>query len=79
MSFYPFFPHEIYVLIELILGHLHYLLTDVLPQPNSPAYNVFHSDQPAEMCLKAKNMGSAPSPPHGISKITLKVVEFHLC
>lgn len=36
MSFYPFVPHEISVLIELILGHLRYLLTDVPPQPNSP-------------------------------------------
>src|SRR6266478_3137481 len=35
MSFYPFVPHEISVLIELILGHLRYLLTDVPPQPNS--------------------------------------------
>ncbi|KAK8684291.1 hypothetical protein V6N13_040321 [Hibiscus sabdariffa] len=29
-SFYPFVPHEIYVLVELILGHMRYLLTDVL-------------------------------------------------
>ena len=36
MSFYPFVPHEISVLIELILGHLRYLFTDVPPQPNSP-------------------------------------------
>ncbi|KAK8590558.1 hypothetical protein V6N13_057451 [Hibiscus sabdariffa] len=36
MSFYPFVPHEIFVLVELILGHLRYLLTDVPPQPNSP-------------------------------------------
>ena len=36
MSFYPFVPHEISVLIELILGHLRYCLTDVPPQPNSP-------------------------------------------
>uniref|UniRef100_A0A6N2KBL2 Senescence-associated protein n=1 Tax=Salix viminalis TaxID=40686 RepID=A0A6N2KBL2_SALVM len=34
-SFYPFVPHEISVLVELILGHLRYLLTDVPPQPNS--------------------------------------------
>ncbi|CAN7092806.1 unnamed protein product [Brassica rapa subsp. narinosa] len=27
-SFYPFVPHEISVLVELILGHLRYLLTD---------------------------------------------------
>ncbi|CAN1149820.1 Putative uncharacterized protein ART2, partial [Linum perenne] len=34
-SFYPFVPHEISVLVELILGHLRYLLTDVPPQSNS--------------------------------------------
>jgi hypothetical protein len=31
MSFYPFVPLEISVLVELILGHLRYLLTDVPP------------------------------------------------
>ncbi|PHT72613.1 Regulator of rDNA transcription protein 15 [Capsicum annuum] len=40
-SFYPSVPHEISVLVDLILGHLCYLLTDVLPQPNSPPDNVF--------------------------------------
>src|SRR4051812_30615590 len=35
-SFYPFVLHEISVLIELLLGHLRYRLTDVPPQPNSP-------------------------------------------
>ena len=35
-SFSPFGLHEISVLIELTLGHLRYLLTDVPPQPNSP-------------------------------------------
>jgi hypothetical protein len=78
MSFYPFVPHEISVLVELILGHLRYLLTDVPPQPNSPPDNVFRPDRPVETCLKAKNRGNAPSPPHEISKITLKVVVFHL-
>ncbi|CAN6972845.1 unnamed protein product [Brassica rapa subsp. trilocularis] len=43
-SFYPFVPHEISVLVELILGHLHYLLTDVPPQPNSPPDNVLLPD-----------------------------------
>ncbi|CAN6458143.1 unnamed protein product [Victoria cruziana] len=38
MSFYPFVPHEISVLVELILGHLRYLLTDVPPQPNTRAW-----------------------------------------
>ncbi|PHT25719.1 Regulator of rDNA transcription protein 15 [Capsicum baccatum] len=48
MSFYPSVPHEISVLVELILGHLRYLLTDVPPQPNSPPDNVFRPDRPAE-------------------------------
>ena len=43
MSFYPFVPHEISVLIELILGHLRYLLADVPPQPNSPPGNVLRA------------------------------------
>ncbi|CAN1125531.1 Regulator of rDNA transcription protein 15 [Linum perenne] len=65
-SFYPFVPHEISVLVELILGHLRYLLTDMPPQPNSPR-------------LWSKRRGSAPPPIHGISKITLKVVVFQFC
>src|SRR5690349_24802546 len=40
-SFYPFVLHEISVLIELALGHLRYILTDVPPQPNSPPDYVF--------------------------------------
>src|SRR5580693_5696742 len=39
-SFSPFILHEISVLIELPLGHLRYLLTDVPPQPNSPPHYV---------------------------------------
>ncbi|XP_019414556.1 PREDICTED: uncharacterized protein LOC109326313 [Lupinus angustifolius] len=76
-SFYPFVPHEISVLVELILGHLRYLLTDVPPQPNSPPDNVFRPDRPTEAGLGSKNRGCAPPLIHGISKITLKVVEFH--
>ncbi|XP_019427113.1 PREDICTED: uncharacterized protein LOC109335436 [Lupinus angustifolius] len=76
-SFYPFVPHEISVLVELILGHLRYLLTDVPPQPNSPPDNVFRPDRPTEAGLGSKNRGCAPPPIHGISKITLKVVVFH--
>ncbi|KAK8610616.1 hypothetical protein V6N13_081772 [Hibiscus sabdariffa] len=53
-SFYHFVPHEISVLVELILGHLRYLLTDVPPQPNSPPDNVFCPDQPAEPGLGSK-------------------------
>ena len=45
MSFYPFVLHEISVLIELILGHLRYLLTDVPPQPNSPPDYVLRLDR----------------------------------
>ena len=44
-SFSPFSPHEIYVLIELTLGHLRYLLTDVPPQPNSPSDFVCRTDR----------------------------------
>ncbi|PHT61524.1 Regulator of rDNA transcription protein 15 [Capsicum annuum] len=53
-SFYPSVPHDISVLVELILGHLHYLLTDVLPQPKSPPDNVFRPDRPAERGLGTK-------------------------
>ncbi|KAG6414460.1 hypothetical protein SASPL_127185 [Salvia splendens] len=76
-SFYPSVLHEISVLVELILGHLRYLLTDVPPQPNSPPDNVFRPDQPTEASLGSKKRGDAPLPIHGISKITLKVVVFH--
>ncbi|CAN1172457.1 Putative uncharacterized protein ART2, partial [Linum perenne] len=59
-SFYPFVPHEISVLVELILGHLRYLLTDVPPQPNSPPDNVFRPDRPAERPLVQKE-GQCPA------------------
>ncbi|CAN7022699.1 unnamed protein product [Brassica rapa subsp. trilocularis] len=60
-SFYPFVPHEISVLVELILGHLRYLLTDVPPQPNSPPDNVLRSDRPAEASLGSKRRGCYPA------------------
>ncbi|GJS23072.1 hypothetical protein Tco_0451704 [Tanacetum coccineum] len=60
-SFYPSIPHEISVLVELILGHLHYLLTDVPPQPNSPPDNVFRLDRPAEASLGTKKRGHCPA------------------
>ncbi|PHT25189.1 Regulator of rDNA transcription protein 15 [Capsicum baccatum] len=67
-SFYPSVPHEISVLVELILGHLRYLLTDVPPQPNSPPDNVFRPDQPADRIplvrtsseLAVRRAGKAP-------------------
>uniref|UniRef100_A0A6N2NM75 Senescence-associated protein n=1 Tax=Salix viminalis TaxID=40686 RepID=A0A6N2NM75_SALVM len=65
-SFYPFVPHEISVLVELILGHLRYLLTDVPPQPNSPPDNVFRPDRPPKRPC-SKKRGSAPPPIHGIT------------
>ena len=77
MSFYPFVLHEISVLVELILGHLRYLLTDVPPQPNSPPDNVFHLDRTE--VLKARSRDRVPPPTNGISKTTLKVVVFHRC
>jgi hypothetical protein len=43
-DFYPFVPLKISVLDESPLGHLHYLLTDVPPQLNSPPDNVFDPD-----------------------------------
>ncbi|KAF1856143.1 hypothetical protein Lal_00046654, partial [Lupinus albus] len=72
-SFYPFVPHEISVLVELILGHLRYLLTDVPPQPNSPPDNVFRPDRPTEAGLGSKNRGCAPPPIHGIIGFPLSV------
>ncbi|KAL0746016.1 hypothetical protein Bca101_101485 [Brassica carinata] len=64
-SFYPFVPHEISVLVELILGHLRYLLTDVPPQPNSPPDNVLRPDRPAAS-LGSKRRGCYPPPIHGV-------------
>ncbi|PHT24580.1 Regulator of rDNA transcription protein 15 [Capsicum baccatum] len=57
--FCPSVPHEISVLVELILGHLCYLLTDVPPQPNSLPDNVFRPDCPAEQALGPKR-GAVP-------------------
>ncbi|KAL0759465.1 hypothetical protein Bca101_075615 [Brassica carinata] len=61
MSFYPFVPHEISVLVELILGHLRYLLTDMPPQPNSPPDNVLRPDRPAKTILGSKRRGCYPA------------------
>ena len=61
MSFYPFVPHEISVLVELILGHLRYLLTDVPPQPNSPPDNVFHLDRRPQAAPWSQKEGRSPA------------------
>ena len=73
MSFYPFVLHKISVLIELILGHLCYSLTDVPPQPNSQPNNVSHLVRSYELCTSQSHR---LSPSHGISKTTLRVVVF---
>ena len=60
-SFYPFVLHEISVLIELLLGHLCYRLTDVPPQPNSPPDYVFRVISAAE----DRNLNSKRYPQRG--------------
>lgn len=74
MSFYPFVLHKISVLIELILGHLCYSLTDVPPQPNSQPNTVSHVVHSWELKALTSQKDSLPS--HGISKTTLRVVVF---
>ncbi|CAN6973704.1 unnamed protein product, partial [Brassica rapa subsp. trilocularis] len=76
-SFYPFVPHEISVLVELILGHLRYLLTDVPPQPNSPPDNVLRPDRPAEASLGSKRRGCYPASDSRITPAVYpRLVEF---
>jgi hypothetical protein len=60
-SFYLFVPHDISVLVELILGHLRYLLTDVPPQPNSPPDNVFRPDRPSKARPLSQKEGRCPA------------------
>nr|QUJ17886.1 hypothetical protein [Arachis hypogaea] len=76
-SFYPSVPHEISVLVELILGHLRYLLTDVPPQPNSPPDNEGQCPALPPGSTGRSQPWVQKAPIHGISKITLKVVVFH--
>ena len=59
VSFYPFVPHEISVLIELTLGHLCYRLTDVPPQPNSPPDGVSRARR---LRLPLETGGRPPGP-----------------
>ena len=63
-SFSPFGLHEISVLIELTLGHLRYLLTDVPPQPNSPPDYVFCTNQPEQ----APTLILKPAETRGLAK-----------
>jgi hypothetical protein len=70
-SFYPFVLHEISVLIELLLGHLCYRLTDVPPQPNSPPDFVSRVDRRAiKARLKSRNKGLEDARSSGISSST---------
>ena len=68
-SFSPFGLQEISVLFELAIGHLCYSLTDVPPQPNSLPDSVFRIDNKARTTEWRL--------PHGISKMTSRVVVFH--
>ena len=79
-SFYPFVLHEISVLIELLLGHLCYRLTDVPPQPNSPPDFVSRVDR----LVRKRNLSPETKVPrknpiqnNEISKLTPGVVVFH--
>ena len=67
MSFYPFALHEISVLIELILGHLRYYLTDVPPQPNSPPDSFFNLDR-GRRDPGGAHVGTIASRPHCCSR-----------
>jgi hypothetical protein len=78
-SFYPFVLHEISVLIELLLGHLCYCLTDVPPQPNSPpdfVSRVDHGSQANRLRLEA-NAAKGTALYNEISKLKSGVVVFH--
>ena len=76
-SFYPSVPHEISVLIELLLGHLCYRLTDVPPQPNSPPDFVSRVDHPGKPGLNSRSKCRSTVLFNEISKLTSGVVVFH--
>src|SRR4051812_30749987 len=74
-SFYPFVLHEISVLVELLLGHLCYRLTDVPPQPNSPPDLVFRvGRRQLDRQLKARSKDQSPILNNEISKLTSGVL-----
>lgn len=79
-SFYPFVLHEISVLIELLLGHLCYRLTDVPPQPNSPpdfVSRVDHFQDKPEASIPETSACKGTILYNEISKFTSAVVVFH--
>ncbi|KAI3476911.1 hypothetical protein L1887_61479 [Cichorium endivia] len=77
-SFYPSVPHEISVLVELILGHLRLSFNRCAAPAKTPHLTMSSAriGLPRQ-ALGSKKRGIAPLPIHGISKITLKVVVFH--
>ena len=74
-SLWPFPLHEISVLIETILGHLRYLLTDVPPQPNSPPDGVSRARR-AEALAARTCAFTRSAALDGISKTAIKAVVF---
>ena len=79
-SFYPFVLHEISVLIELLLGHLCYRLTDVPPQPNSPPDFVSRVDRrhrKRDSLIPETSACKGTVLYNEISKLTSGVVVFH--
>ena len=80
VSFSPFGLQEISVLFELTLGHLCYRLTDVPPQPNSPPDYVFRVISPEiNPRLNSKKKYKSTTILNEISKLTPRVVVFHIC
>ena len=79
VTFYTFVLHEISVLTELNLGHLHYHLTDVPLQPISQYDIVLDTDQPANGALTVEKKLRSLPPLNRISKKTIRVVVFHCC
>ena len=76
-SFSPSGLHEISGLIELALGHLRYLLTDVPPQPNSPPDYVSRTDLATKAIRSTTRSSHCETQFNGVSKATLRVVVFH--
>jgi len=58
INFYPYIQHEISVLIEFIIGHLRYHVTDVPPQPNSPSIGFFVCSRPKTFSLRRQQAAS---------------------
>ena len=91
MSFCPCVPHEVSVLVELILGHLCYRVKDVPPQPNSPPDGVSggraaktHAPKHARLRRSSRSRPGRrtarrddPRGRHRRSRVTLAAVVFH--